>query len=77
MKLYDTLTKKLYVPEDKAKELIIMIYESAEERMMVRNLGLAAIRYEEQQQRYARDKRSSGTWQLFTTASLRLSSSPV
>ena len=57
-KLYDTLTKELYVPEDKAKELIIAIYESAEEKMMGKHLGMAAIRYEaQQQQRYARTRK--------------------
>ncbi|MGO4293487.1 hypothetical protein [Chitinophaga sp. RAB17] len=58
-KLYDTLTKELYVPEDKAKELIIAIYESAEEKMMRKNPGIAAVIYEEQQQqRYTRDRRA-------------------
>lgn len=46
-KLYDTLTKELYVPEDKAKELIIVIYESGEEKMMRKHPGMAATAYEQ------------------------------
>jgi hypothetical protein len=46
-KLYDTLTKEFYLSEDKAKELIIAIYESGEEKMMGKNLGMAATAYEQ------------------------------
>ncbi|HEY9260696.1 hypothetical protein [Chitinophaga sp.] len=64
LKLYNTLTKELYVPEDKAKELIIAIYESAEEKMMAKHPGMAAIRYEEQQQRRFAHTRKMGDYLL-------------
>lgn len=65
-KLYDTLTKEFYLSEDKAKELIIAIYESGEEKMMRKHLGIAAIIYEGQQQKqYTRTGRLSESLLIF------------
>jgi len=46
-RLYDILTKELYLSEDKAKEFIIAIYESAGEQMKKQHLGVEAVMNEE------------------------------
>lgn len=45
-KRYDTLTKELYVPEDKAKELIIAIYQIVEEQLAGSNRHITTVWYD-------------------------------